>query len=102
MLLLDKAPLSLLMGCSSVKMGMKGRWIRMETPLYYMILQSPATIGCLWDVSDGDLDRMTRFIIDTLVSSEKPVDLCELLEQAKEKCLLRSLVGSSLGYCSFG
>ncbi|KNB42849.1 hypothetical protein JH06_3673 [Blastocystis sp. subtype 4] len=71
-----------------------------------MILQSPATvrlrIGCLWDVSDGDLDRMTRFIIDTLVSSEKPVDLCELLEQAKEKCLLRSLVGSSLGYCSFG
>lgn len=30
MLLLDKAPLSLLMGCSSVKMGMKGRWIRME------------------------------------------------------------------------
>ena len=44
MLLLDKAPLSLLMGCSSVKMGMKGRWIRMETPLYYMILQSPATV----------------------------------------------------------
>lgn len=27
-------------------------------------------IGCLWDVSDGDLDRMTRVIVDALAVGE--------------------------------
>lgn len=27
--------------------------------------------GCLWDVSDGDLDRVTRVIVDALAVGER-------------------------------
>lgn len=60
------APLGLLMGCSSGTHGVAWGGGAAETPLYYLVLRAPVVvgvtrgdeeIGCLWDVSDGDLDR---------------------------------------------
>ena len=74
------APLGLLMGCSSARMGLRGEAVRAETPLYYLVLRAPVVvgetrgdeeIGCLWDVSDGDLDRVTRVIVDALAVGER-------------------------------
>ena len=56
-----------LMGCSSVRMGLAGCCVRLESPLYYLLLGCPIMVGCLWDVSDGDLDRMTRYILEALM-----------------------------------
>ena len=58
---------SLLMGCSSLRMGTRGNWTHIGAPLYYALNRCPVVVGCLWDVSDGDLDRMTKFMLNSVM-----------------------------------
>ena len=39
------APMGILMGCSSARMGMRGEAVRAETPLYYLVLRAPVVVG---------------------------------------------------------
>lgn len=63
--------ISLLMGCSSVRMGSEAGWVYLGAPVYYLMNAAPVVVGCLWDVSDGDLDRMTKFMLNTVMVGER-------------------------------
>lgn len=60
---LPKAPVTLLMGCSSSKMTQYGKYESVGMPNYYQLAGSMAVVGTLWDVTDRDIDR---FAVKTL------------------------------------
>lgn len=72
------------------------RLTRIDTVLYYLLQQAPIVVGCLWDVSDGDLDRITHRLVTHLIETNKEHDLSQLTALARTASLLRSLVGASV------
>lgn len=52
------------MGCSSVRIKDEGRGFDGEAVVHdYIIAGAPSVIGCLWMVSDGELDKfLIKFI----------------------------------------
>lgn len=56
-----------LMGCSSVRLGERAFVVNITTPFYYMVKRCPMTVGCLWDVGDADIDRVTKRLLELLL-----------------------------------
>ena len=69
---------------------------RIDTVLYYLLKQAPAVVGCLWDVSDGDLDRITHSLLSHFLQTNKEHDLSQLTTKARAASLLHSLVGAAV------
>jgi separase len=57
------APTVLLMGCSSAKTVAGPSHDPWGMPLAYLHAGSPAVAGCLWDVTDGEVDKVTLAMI---------------------------------------
>lgn len=65
------------MGCSSVRLTDEGRgYDGACTAHYYAIANSPCVIGCLWMVTDGEIDK---FFISLIASCYE-----ELLKEKHE------------------
>ena len=62
-------PISFLMGCSSVRLGLRHEVVNIATCYYYLLKRCPMVVGCLWDVGDADLDRMTKKLFVMLLVS---------------------------------
>lgn len=45
------------MGCSSGKLKLKGLFEAYGTSLSYLLSGSQWVVGCLWDVTDADIDK---------------------------------------------
>lgn len=58
-----KLPNAMLFGCSSGYLSENGDFDFTGTPLNYLEGGSDFVIGCLWDVTDGDLDRASVSIL---------------------------------------
>jgi hypothetical protein len=58
-----------LLGCSSLKMENSiGNDIQpLDIAAYYQIRGSPCLVGCIWDVTDIDLDAFTKIVIEKLL-----------------------------------
>lgn len=54
---------ALLLGCSSAQLTIPGIFEAHGPPLSYILAGSPAVVGCLWDVTDGDLDRFSEGLL---------------------------------------
>ena len=98
-----KAPVALLMGCSSARpknLGI-GDCESNGTAIDYLIRGSRAVVGCLWDVSDGDLDRLTLSMIslwfgrDADGNQSERYSLADAIARARNVCRFPSLVGAS-------
>ena len=62
---LDHCAAALLMGCSSGRLSMRGDYEPAGVPLSYLMGGCPAAIANLWDVTDGDIDRFSRYVLQT-------------------------------------
>lgn len=51
------------MGCSSGRFSPRGDYEPVGVPLSYLMAGCPAAIANLWDVTDGDIDRFSRFLL---------------------------------------
>ncbi|XP_058089660.1 separase [Magnolia sinica] len=87
---LDCCAATLLMGCSSGALLFTGRYAPQGAPLSYLLAGSPAIIANLWDVTDRDIDRFGRVMLDGWMQEESsPQMSCPKCSQiAKE---LRSM-----------
>ncbi|OQU85801.1 hypothetical protein SORBI_3004G312400 [Sorghum bicolor] len=56
---------ALLMGCSSGTLYCKGSYAPRGAPLSYLFAGSPAIIANLWDVSDKDIDRFSKALLNS-------------------------------------
>ncbi|GJM86988.1 hypothetical protein PR202_ga02897 [Eleusine coracana subsp. coracana] len=62
---LDKCAAALLMGCSSGTLHCKGSYAPRGAPLSYLSAGSPVVIANLWDVSDKDIDRFCKALLNS-------------------------------------
>lgn len=53
------------MGCSSGTLHCKGSYAPRGAPLSYLFAGSPAIIANLWDVSDKDIDRFSKTLLNS-------------------------------------
>lgn len=52
------------MGCSSGSLWLKGCYIPQGIPLSYLLAGSPAIVANLWDVTDRDIDRFGKALLE--------------------------------------
>jgi hypothetical protein len=55
---------TLLMGCSSGSLTLNGCYIPQGTPLSYLLAGSPVIVANLWEVTDKDIDRFGKAMLD--------------------------------------
>jgi len=61
---LPRCAVSLLMGCSSGALRPHGGLAPSGTPLHYLHARCPALVANLWDVTDGEIDRLCDHLLD--------------------------------------
>ncbi|CAN1164546.1 ESP1 [Linum perenne] len=64
---LEKCAATLLMGCSSGSLTLTGSYIPEGAPLYYLLAGSPVVVSNLWEVTDKDIDRFSKEMLDAWV-----------------------------------
>lgn len=95
-LLLPVQPsLVLLMGCSSARSHGNATFDAFGLPQAYLSAGASCFVGCLWDVTDGDVDRLTCRLLQcaTEGATSTTVTVGEALAVARRACRLRCLTG---------
>ncbi|KAF8779940.1 hypothetical protein HU200_002210 [Digitaria exilis] len=72
------------MGCSSGALHCKGSYAPRGAPLSYLAAGSPAIIANLWDVSDKDIDRFSKALLNSWLQENFTND-----NNCSQCCLLR-------------
>ncbi|KAL6180528.1 hypothetical protein ACLB2K_047190 [Fragaria x ananassa] len=62
---LERCAATLLMGCSSGSLKLNGCYVLQGTPLSYLLAGSPVVVANLWDVTDTDIDRFAKSMLDS-------------------------------------
>ncbi|CBZ26730.1 putative separin [Leishmania mexicana MHOM/GT/2001/U1103] len=88
--------LVLLMGCSSARMQASALYDCFGLPIAYLSAGVSCVLGCLWDVTDADIDRLTSRFLQ--VASQRTADsegitVGECLAVARRACKLHYLTG---------
>ncbi|KAK7302457.1 hypothetical protein RJT34_13347 [Clitoria ternatea] len=82
---LDKCAATLLMGCSSGSLTLHGQYAPQGVPLSYLLAGSPAIVANLWEVTDKDIDRFGKAMLDAWLKerSDMPLECfqCNLLSE---------------------
>jgi separase len=71
------------MGCSSGRFSPRGDYEPVGVPLSYLMAGCPASIANLWDVTDGDIDRFSRFLLHKWLGTPNDVDVVTLEQKVK-------------------
>ncbi|KIH65515.1 peptidase family C50 [Ancylostoma duodenale] len=101
---------SVLMGCGSVKLTPYGWGMDGKSAVYdYTVAQCPSVVGCLWTVTDGEIDRYFMALVDLCFSSDgnrtltgtdggdsRLRVLVEAMHRARARCKLPYLTGASV------
>ncbi|KAG5480074.1 hypothetical protein LSCM1_06499 [Leishmania martiniquensis] len=88
--------LVLLMGCSSARMQGSALYDCFGLPFAYLSAGVSCVLGCLWDVTDADIDRLTcRFLQVATQTAEdgEGITVGECLAVARRACKLQYLTG---------
>ncbi|CAJ1013652.1 Peptidase family C50, putative [Leishmania lindenbergi] len=86
--------LVLLMGCSSARMQASALYDCFGLPFAYLSAGVSCVLGCLWDVTDADIDRLTcRFlqVASQTMEDGKCITIGECLAVARRACKLHYL-----------
>ncbi|KZV21176.1 separase-like [Dorcoceras hygrometricum] len=112
---LNSCAASLLLGCSSGSLHLKGSYVPQGAPISYLIAGSPVIIANLWEVTDKDIDRFGKAMLNAwLRERSTECTECDVIErtcrsstcnhrrrvgsfmaQAREACTLGHLIGAS-------
>uniref|UniRef100_A0A3B3ZER2 separase n=1 Tax=Periophthalmus magnuspinnatus TaxID=409849 RepID=A0A3B3ZER2_9GOBI len=86
---------SLLFGCSSAALSVRGQQEGQGILLYYLIAGCPFVLGNLWDVTDRDIDRFTKALLESWLSSEPGTPILDFMGPARQATILRHLIGAA-------
>ncbi|OAJ36096.1 hypothetical protein BDEG_20308 [Batrachochytrium dendrobatidis JEL423] len=97
---LDRCAVTLLFGCSSGYMMPAGEFEPQGTPLHYLMAGCPALVANLWDVTDRDIDRYSKSMMEQCGllsgdSDQECVSLPMAVSLAREDTLLKYLIGAA-------
>ncbi|KAG8347187.1 separase [Trypanosoma vivax] len=89
-------PAVFLMGCSSARMEGGSTHDCYGMPYAFLHAGCPLLVGCLWHVTDGEIDRLTKRLLTLIASGGedgRPLRVGEALRIARRACKLPFLTG---------
>ncbi|PWA66399.1 separase [Artemisia annua] len=86
---LDGCAATFLMGCSSGSLNLNGSYTPKGAPIHYLFAGSPVIIANLWDVTDKDIDRFGKAMLDAWITARSTSSLdcaqcTEIADKLKE------------------
>ncbi|KAF3975524.1 hypothetical protein CMV_001236 [Castanea mollissima] len=95
---LENCAATLLMGCSSGSLTLNGSYVPQGTPLSYLLAGSPVIVANLWEVTDKDIDRFGKAMLDAWLRERSSPSLgcaqCDLLVDEFEAMTIRGCKGN--------
>ncbi|EFP03098.1 CRE-SEP-1 protein [Caenorhabditis remanei] len=96
--------ISMLMGCGSVRTIPQALGFDGKSALHdYAMAKCPLIVGCLWTVTDGEIDRFLIRMVDdcfektrTATGIDRLRQLSEAMHEARSKAKLRYLTGAAV------
>ncbi|XP_048477121.1 separin-like [Rhincodon typus] len=86
---------SLLLGCSSAALVLRGDLEGVGIVLKYMMAGCPLFLGNLWDVTDKDIDRYMENLLRGWLDAGSEASLLEYVAHARTAPKLKYLIGAS-------
>ncbi|XP_006807618.1 separin [Neolamprologus brichardi] len=86
---------SLLFGCSSGALAVRGQQEGNGIVLNYIIAGCPFILGNLWDVTDRDIDRFTKALLESWFSAGSGAPLLDFMGSSRQATHLKYLIGSA-------
>ncbi|TKS71578.1 Separin [Collichthys lucidus] len=86
---------SLLFGCSSAALAVCGDQEGQGIILNYLIAGCPFVLGTLWDVTDRDIDRFTKALLESWLSAGSGAPLLDYMGPSRQATHLKHLVGAA-------
>uniref|UniRef100_A0A8C5GC86 separase n=1 Tax=Gouania willdenowi TaxID=441366 RepID=A0A8C5GC86_GOUWI len=80
---------SLLFGCSSAALAVRGDQEGQDICPY------PLVLGNLWDVTDRDIDRFTKVLLESWLSAGSGAPLLEYMGPSRQATILKNLIGAA-------
>lgn len=85
----------MLFGCSSAAIT-QGKCEPNGIAHRHLMNGAPGLLGCLWEVTDKDTDKMTENMFKTITHYHHPQNLSRILNLAKRKCKHHYLNGGAV------
>ncbi|XP_057803899.1 separase isoform X2 [Salvia miltiorrhiza] len=108
---LDGCAATLLLGCSSGSLYLKGSYMPQGAPLSYILAGSPVIVANLWEVTDKDIDRFGKAMLNAWLRERSAASsecaqcmptkcihrprIASFMAQARDACTLGFLIGAS-------
>uniref|UniRef100_A0A2N9IGR6 separase n=1 Tax=Fagus sylvatica TaxID=28930 RepID=A0A2N9IGR6_FAGSY len=96
---LENCAATFLMGCSSGSLTLNGSYIPQGTPLSYLLAGSPVIVANLWEVTDKDIDRFGKAMLDAWLRERSSPSLgcaeCDLVVEEFEAMTIRGRKGNT-------
>ncbi|XP_070758909.1 separin [Enoplosus armatus] len=86
---------SLLFGCSSAALAVRGDQEGQGIILNYLIAGCPFVLGNLWDVTDRDIDRFTKALLESWLSAGSGAPLLDYMGSSRQATHLKHLIGAA-------
>jgi len=96
---LENCAATLLMGCSSGSLSLNGCYAPQGTALSYLLAGSPVIVANLWEVTDKDIDRFGKAMLDAWLKERSSVSLgcdqCNLVAKEFEAMNIKAGKGKA-------
>ena len=90
---LENCAATLLMGCSSGSLSLNGQYTPQGTHLSYLSAGSPVIVANLWEVTDKDIDRFGKAMLDAWLRERSSPSVacaqCRLVPELKSMSITR-------------
>ncbi|XP_041837386.1 separin isoform X2 [Melanotaenia boesemani] len=86
---------SLLFGCSSAALAVRGNQEGQGIVLNYLTAGCPFILGNLWDVTDRDIDRFTKALLESWFSAGSGAPLLQYIGSSRQATHLKYLIGAA-------
>ncbi|XP_023696363.2 separin [Paramormyrops kingsleyae] len=86
---------SFLFGCSSAALAVHGELEGSGIILNYLMAGCPMILGNLWDVTDRDIDRFTRALLQSWLSAGRGAALLDHMSSSRQATHLKHLIGAA-------